>query len=64
MILSEAIKKIRYEMRLSQQDLADILGCTQTSVSAYELDQRKPRYAILKKLDDYAKKHKIKVTLI
>ena len=64
MKISDAIRKIRWEMRLSQRGLAKAIGCTQTSISAYELDQRYPKYAILKRLDEYAKEHNIDVNLL
>jgi predicted transcriptional regulator len=62
--VAEAIKKIRWELRISQQHLAKELGCTQTAISAYELGQREPIYRILKKLDEFAKKNKVKVNLL
>jgi len=64
MTVAEVIKKIRWEMRLSQQALADEIGCTQTAISAYELGQREPVYRILKRLDQYAKKNNIKVSFL
>ncbi len=64
MSLGEAIKKIRWELRLSQQQLADEIGCTQTSISSYELGDRKPRYDVLKKLDHFAKQNKVKVSFL
>jgi DNA-binding transcriptional regulator YiaG len=64
MTVSEAIKKIRWELRLSQQALAEEIKCTQTSVSAWELGQRNPGYKALKKLDEFAKKNSVSVTFL
>lgn len=61
MTLSEAVKKIRWELRLSQQNLAEQVGCTQTCISGYELGYRNPRYEILKKLDEFAKANKLEI---
>lgn len=63
-IVSEAIKKIRWELRISQVELAIAVGCTQSAISAYEMGVREPAYRILKNLDKFAKKHKIKVSLL
>lgn len=48
MELNEAIKLIRYESRLSQQEFSEELGCSQAAISSYELGTRKPRYDVLK----------------
>ena len=64
MELNEAIKLIRYESRLSQQEFSEELGCSQAAISSYELGTRKPRYDVLKKLDELAKRFKVKVKLL
>lgn len=64
MLVNESIKHIRYIARLSQEDFAKIIGCSQTAISAYEVGQRIPRYDILKRINDFAKKNKIKVDLL
>ena len=56
MPIDQAIKKIRWELRLSQQALAKAVGCTQTTISSYEVGERKPRYDVLKRIDTYARK--------
>lgn len=61
---AEAIKKIRWELRLSQKKLADAVRCTQTAISAYELGHRNPQYDILKRLDEFAKKNKVQVSFL
>lgn len=62
--IGDSIKKIRWELRISQQALADEIGCTQTAISAWEIGDREPSYRNIKKLDAFAKKHKLKVNLI
>jgi len=64
MAIGEVIKKIRWELRLTQEALAEELECSQTCISAWELDQRTPPYKMLQKIDAFAKKHKIKVVLL
>lgn len=61
---AEAIKKIRWELRLSQKKLATAVDCTQSAISGYELGYRNPQYEILKRLDDFAKKHNIDVNFL
>lgn len=61
---AEAIKKIRWELRLTQIALAQEIGCSQSAIASYEKILRLPSYAILKKLDDFAKKNKVKVTFL
>lgn len=61
---SEAIKKLRWELRLSQAALAEAVDCTQSAISAYELGVREPRYSILKRLDSFAKKNKVAVSFL
>ncbi len=61
---SEVIKKIRWELRLSQEALARELDCSQTAISAWEGGDRLPRYDWLVKIKSFAKMHKIKVDLL
>ena len=44
------LKKLRFEERLTQQQLADRLGVTKSVVSYYELHERTPSPEILVKL--------------
>lgn len=48
--LGTRIKQLRLNKQLNQQQLADLLGCTSSVISAYELDSRKPSLNILVKL--------------
>lgn len=64
MEFSEKIKLIRETARLSQQELAKEVGCSQAIISAYELGTKKPSYENLEKLITVIKKYKLKVKLI
>lgn len=64
MNLAQNIKQMRKALYLSQQELANEIGCTQTAISAFEVGRKFPSYETLKKLSDYAKKNKIKVTFL
>jgi len=64
MELSEAIKRVRWELRLSQVELAKELACSQMSISSWELNYRSPSYKILKRLDAFIKKHNLDIKLI
>lgn len=61
---AEAIKKIRWELRLSQTELARQIGCNQNAISFYESGKRSPGYEVLKRLNDFAKKNKLNVTFL
>ena len=45
--LGSRIKTLRIEHRLTQQQLANLLGVTKAVVSAYELGSRSPSYDVL-----------------
>lgn len=45
--LGSRIKTLRIERRLTQQQLANLLGVTKAVVSAYELGSRSPSYDCL-----------------
>lgn len=49
----EALKLIRKERKLRQQDLADYLRITVSAYGNYELGQREPDLSTLCKLSDY-----------
>ncbi len=49
----EKIKKLRKEKKLTQTDLANDLGMTQSSIYKYEKGLRKVSISILKKFADY-----------
>jgi DNA-binding transcriptional regulator YiaG len=64
MTVAEVIKLLRWELRLSQQALADKIGCTQTSVSAWEIASRQPNNVKRNKIRQLAKENNIHVILI
>lgn len=64
MTLGENIKYIRTEMGMSQREFAREIGCSQTAISSFELGIKKPSYDILKIFSDFAKRNKIKISLL
>lgn len=64
MTLGESIKSIRIKLRLSQRELAEAIQCSQTAISSFELGTKKPSYDVLKKISEYAKENKIKISLL
>ena len=46
----ENLKKIRFELKLSAQKLADDLGIHKMTVSNYENGKREPTYEVMEKL--------------
>lgn len=47
---SENFKKLRFELKLSAQKLADSLGVHKMTISNYENGNRKPTYEVLEAL--------------
>jgi transcriptional regulator with XRE-family HTH domain len=48
------LKKLRHELRLSAQKLADSMGISLITMQNYELGKREPKYSfLLKLLTDY-----------
>ena len=52
-MLSERLKYLRREKKLSQAALAEAIGVGQSSIASYERDERKPSYEVLCLLADY-----------
>lgn len=50
MLISERLKAARKECRLTQQQVADVLGVDRSTYSYYELGHLKPSVAVLVKL--------------
>lgn len=48
---ADNLKKIRYELRMSAQQLADKLGVSQGSISQYEAGKREPNYRFISQLN-------------
>lgn len=51
--LGDRIKQLRVNRNLNQTDLAKLIGCTSSIISAYELNERKPSIKILIKISTY-----------
>ncbi|MGG0718729.1 helix-turn-helix transcriptional regulator [Robertmurraya massiliosenegalensis] len=58
-ILAERLKKIRKQHKLTQKDVADFLGMTESGYGYYEQDRNKPSLITLKKL---AEKYNVSVS--
>ena len=49
----QRLRELRYEKKLSQRALAEILGVTQKDISRYELEQIEPNIGMIVKICDY-----------
>ena len=47
------LKLLRNERQLSQQELADALGISKSSINMYERGERQPNFEVLKTIADY-----------
>jgi transcriptional regulator with XRE-family HTH domain len=47
---NQKLRQLREKARMSQADLAEILGITQTAVSKWELGQGMPRVSMLPRI--------------
>lgn len=59
MSFSADIKKIRQDSLLSQQDFADALGVSFSTVNRWETGKSKPTYKTMKAIDNFCKEHDI-----
>jgi transcriptional regulator with XRE-family HTH domain len=50
--IGSKIKKLRNERKMTQQELADKIGVSFTTVSLYESDTRKPSFKALQRIAD------------
>ena len=50
--LGSLISKLRKEKRISQEELASLLGCTKQTISNYERNARRPDYETLEAIAD------------
>jgi len=50
MLIGDRIKELRTSKRLSQSELAERIGVTRATISAYELGSRLPSYDVLIKI--------------
>lgn len=58
---NEIIKKIRQTKKLTQQELANILGVGQSVLASWESGARTPSYKNQRIIDSYCVKNKIKL---
>ena len=58
---SQNIKNIRLALGLTQNEFAEILGVSKTTVSLWENDFKKPAPRNIKKILKYCKENKIKI---
>ncbi len=64
MTLEESIKYIRKAVNMSQREFAQEIECSQTAISSFELGIKKPSYELLKRISEFAKKRKVKISLL
>lgn len=50
--IGEKIKTLRIQKKMTQQELADKIGVSYTTVSLYESDTRKPSFKAINKIAD------------
>ena len=63
MNFAKAVRRIRKERLLSQEDFAKDLGVAFTTVNRWENGKSKPSYKAMKALNDYCKKYSIDVSI-
>jgi transcriptional regulator with XRE-family HTH domain len=63
MRLGEVIKRIRFEGELTQKEVANIVGCTQVSISRIRRNEQFPTLPLLLKIIKLAKSYNIAVEL-
>ena len=64
MTIGEQIKLLRKTMMINQKEFGKHLDISQTMISLYEIDDRLPIFKIRVKLNELAKKHKLKVNFL
>ena len=63
MTFSEAVKKIRKERFLSQEDFAKDIGVAFSTVNRWENGKNAPSYKAMKLLSDYCKQYSIDISI-
>ena len=63
MTLSEAIKRIRKERFLSQEEFAKDIGVAFSTVNRWENGKAQPSYKAMKTLNDYCKRYSIDISI-
>lgn len=59
MCFSDAIKHVRLEAIMSQEEFASALGVSFSTVNRWETGKAKPNYQTMKKISDFCSSHKI-----
>ena len=59
MTFAEDIKKIRRKAFLTQEEFAQQIGVSYTTVNRWETGKSKPNLKTMKLIDEYCKKHSI-----
>jgi transcriptional regulator with XRE-family HTH domain len=59
-MIGENIKKLRENLKMSQQEFGLAIGSSQTAVSQYELGQKTPSLKVINKILALAKSRKLK----
>jgi transcriptional regulator with XRE-family HTH domain len=52
-MLGKKLKGLRSEYKITQEELAKIIGVTTSMIGMYETDSRKPSYEVLLKISEY-----------
>lgn len=63
MAVSTTIKKIRIQLCLGQDEFAEKIGVTKSSVCKYEKGDRTPRISVIRKIKELAEKNDIDITI-
>lgn len=63
MNIGDTIKRVRNEAKMTQVEFSKSLEISQTAVTEYERGIRTPSLKVAKKIIDFAKQNKIKLTL-
>lgn len=63
MSAGETIRRIRNHLLLSQEDFAELLGVSKSSVCNYEKGRRLPRFATMRKIKAIAEKSNLDVRI-
>lgn len=53
MLFKDKLKQLRLNNKLTQEDLAKVLGYTRAAISGYELGRNEPDYEVLNKIAKY-----------
>lgn len=59
---AQVVKKIRQSMCMEQEEFAHLLNITKSAICNYECGRRVPRFKIIKKMIEVAKKNGMSVT--